>query len=345
MISYTPGDTANALIAAATINEPNSIVDFCAGNGGLLLPALARWPRATLYANDVDRSSFGTLADATWSFVNFLDSGFDDMVRDEFPLTFDLILLNPPFAFDRAQLHEARGRFADIRCSLAFAFLFTALDYLDADGELLAIMPTSTLKSERDSTARRQLAKFFNSRLISGPRYNRFPGLDVSTYLIGLRLKQEVKSAVRIADSRPSIHLPWQLTRGAISQPKAKRVLQTGRQGWIHTTSIQSSKIVDRYKLPASMLDVGHKVVGEQSIVLPRVGRVKIGDIALTSRPELLSDCLLGVTFDDRKLARLVYDGLKDKFSSFAKLYTGTGAPYITHKIVSDFVRKIVMVG
>lgn len=242
-------------------------------------------------------------------------------------------------------MHEARGRFADARCSLAFAFLFTALDYLAADGELLAVMPTSTLQSERDANARRQLEKFFKSRLISRPRYNRFPGLDVSTYLIGLRPKQEVRNDTLVSDAERCSHLPWKLTRGTISLPKAKRILQSGQRAWIHTTSIQSSKIVERYKLPAPMPDFGQKLIGEQSIVLPRVGKVKIGDVALTSRPELLSDCLLGITFDDRKLARLVYDGLRDRFSSFTKLYTGTGAPYITHKRVSEFVRKIVMVG
>lgn len=84
MISYTPGDTAEKLIAAATVSEPNSIADFCAGNGSLLLPALARWPRANLYANDVDRSVFGAFIGARWSSANFLDGEFDELVRGSF---------------------------------------------------------------------------------------------------------------------------------------------------------------------------------------------------------------------------------------------------------------------
>ena len=189
MLEYTPQNTSDQLIKSARSLNPNTVVDFCAGEGSLLEAARFRWPSARLYANDIDPNVLNAVPDAHWLNLDFLSEDFDKQSSQQFPRHFDVILLNPPFCFERSQGNRARGTYADVQGSIAIAFLFTALQYLNFDGELLAVMPTSTLQSERDSAARQKLESMFSCKIISHPSYDRFPRLNVSTYLLHVRSK------------------------------------------------------------------------------------------------------------------------------------------------------------
>lgn len=338
MLEYTSEKTANQLISSSSFEDPRSVVDFCAGGGGLLHSACQRWPRAKYFANDVDCSVFGTFSLAKWLNADFLDVDFDRLADKRFPIDFDVILLNPPFSFERTQLHFARGAFSRTRCSIAFAFLFTSLNYLSARGELLAILPTSTLRSERDAEARQLLKKHFKCDLISPPKYDRFPGLDVSTYLLSVRRRAASSALSKGFELSGPRLAKWVVRRGTVSVPRALRRPQQGLHGWIHTTSIQLSRVVERYELPHHLHVRDARVLQKNSLVLPRVGKVKPTDIMISSRPEILSECLIGVTFDDPQLPSVMLSYIREEFSSFSQIYAGTGAPYTTCSRVSEFI-------
>ena len=153
-LEYTPQDTSRELVQAAKLISPVTVADFCAGTGSLLQAAKERWPDAKYFANDIDIKVIKSVPDVVWNSSDFLNQNFDATTQLEFPNCFDLILLNPPFSLENTHHSHARGKFSNINCSVAFAFLFTALNYLSESGELLAVMPTSTLKSERDEKAR-----------------------------------------------------------------------------------------------------------------------------------------------------------------------------------------------
>ncbi|WP_146346762.1 methyltransferase [Phaeobacter marinintestinus] len=342
MREYTSEETSDQLVSAARMDNPVSVVDFCAGKGRLLASARRRWPGARLYANDIDPSVLGALPNTHWTNLDFLTEDFEKFGGSQTLQKFDVILLNPPFSFDRNQEHSARGSFANTRCSVAFAFLFTALEYLSEHGELLGVLPTSTLKSERDTKAREELKKFFKCNIVSPPSYDRFPGLDVSTYLIRIRKKQSRPASLKNPVVSIEKTTPWIVSRGSISVRRGNRVQQSGLHGWIHTTSIKSSKVTVRYELPSGRMAGELKFVPKNSLVLPRVGKVSPGDLLVTRRREILSDCLLGVTFDDLSLPFTLLSKIENDFSSFKQIYSGTGAPYTTKKKVSIFLANII---
>ncbi|APX16099.1 hypothetical protein BWR17_09795 [Phaeobacter inhibens] len=341
-LEYTPERTSEQLVAASRLASPKTVADFCAGSGNLLASARRRWPNADLYANDINPLVVDSLPNTYWSNRDFLSEEFDTHAGGSFPRKFDAILLNPPFSMERSKQYNARGTFSKTRGSVAFAFLFTALDYLNRDGELLAIMPTSTLKSERDALLREELRAAFKCRILCPPNYDRFPGLDVSTYLMSVRpIVKRTKSAL-VVDPSPKKSFPWSVTRGSLSVRRNLRTVQTGLHGWIHTTSIEDSMVVGRYELPVGVQAKNVKFAPKNSLVVPRVGKVKPGDLFLTKRREILSDCLLGVTFDDPTLARVVLEKIQENFSSFVRIYGGTGAPYTTQVKVSEYIDLVI---
>jgi Methyltransferase small domain len=342
MLEYTPQEVSDELVAASSMHSPQTVVDFCAGNGSLLSAAHRRWPGARLFANDVDPLVYEALPNARWIRSDFLSLCFDESAALKFPNTYDLVLLNPPFSFQRTQEHHPRGSFSSVRCSVAFAFLFTALEYLNNEGELLAIMPTSTLRSDRDAAAREMLKRSYKCMVVSQPSYDRFPGLDVSTYLLSIRPRNQAGGESVTDGHRRQTAMPWLVTRGAISVRRANRTEHSGIHNWIHTTSIRSSEVVVRYELPHGLMPRDQKVAPKNSLVLPRVGRVKPGNLLVTTRREILSDCLLSVTFDDPSHPSEALRRICSDFCSFANIYGGTGAPYTTQAKVSRYIAGLL---
>lgn len=342
MLEYTPSKVSEELVSAANVRNPMKIVDFCAGRGSLLAAAQRSWPSAALFAVDINPGVMGSLSSVSWCCADFLDQSFNRSCGKHFPSEFDLILLNPPFSFDRSQLRFARGSHSDQRCSVAFAFLFTALEYLSRDGELLAIMPTSSLRSDRDTGSRERLRDGHKCKIISPPKYDRFPGLDVSTYLLSVRRKKEIKTTVRNQLLRQKSEKKCEVLRGQVSVKRSDREIQHGLHGWIHTTSIRSSKIVERYKLPEAVKARDQTFLPKGSLVLPRVGKVQPGNLAITTRREILSDCLIGISFPDSSLTSRLLAFIQHDFSNFLDIYAGTGAPYTTQSKIKAYVARVM---
>lgn len=342
MLGYTPQRTSRELVQAAELPAPSTIADFCAGNGSLILAAKERWPNARYFANDIDQSVLQSVPNVAWTAADFLSPNFELKFPINLPEKFDLIVLNPPFTFGRTCLCYARGEFAEINCSVAFSFLFTSLNYLSEQGELLAVLPTSTLKSERDKDARKILKKRFNLRMISNPTYDRFPGLDVSTYLLAIRHKTAKCQSSKKPQDNFKDYKRFNIARGKISVRRSDRIESASLHGWIHTTSIKSSGIIFRYQLPEKHVVKDQQFVPSNSLIIPRVGKIQPGDFFISTRKEILSDCLLGITFHDPGLSTSVMHGINSNFSSFREIYSGTGAPYTTHQKVTKFIQKLL---
>lgn len=337
-LEYTPLNIAKDLVAGARNDGPRTVADFCAGEGSLLSAAAEIWPRAKLFAADINRDVYSALPSAEWVCADFLSPDFERQVDRAFEKKFDLILLNPPFAFQCSRPIQARGAYHDQSCSVAFAFLFTALEYLEDDGELLAIMPTSSLRSERDAASRQALRRGHNCTIIAEPSYDRFPGLDVSTYLMRVTRKKGVSTWSELKKSETDQHRSFTIMRGKVSVKRSERVVQSGLHSWIHTTSIRSSKVQERYELPEGTAVGQHCFLRKGAIVVPRVGKVRPSQIAVTTRREVLSDCLFGITLEDVNHSRVLMEFFKRDFRNFLDLYAGTGAPYTTQQKLARYI-------
>jgi len=151
---YTPAAVARALAEAAA-GTPGLVADFTAGEGALLAAARDRWPEARLAAVDVDGAAVEGLKER-FPDADCREADFLLAAAELAPLVgaVDLVLLNPPFSCRGSTRHPAVVSGAALTCSRAMAFVARSLTYLAPGGELLCILPSSCLMSDKDAAVR-----------------------------------------------------------------------------------------------------------------------------------------------------------------------------------------------
>jgi hypothetical protein len=215
------------------------------------------------------------------------------------------------------------------------AFVLTAVQYLAAGGQLLAILPTSTLTSRIDQSARELLRSKYLFEVVRPPAYGLFDGVDVSTYF--LRITDCSRRCVKLEQAERNVQ-PWKISRGTISMARSNR-RRTNLGGWVHTTGLYEGGISHRY----AFLDEPYgKVAPAGSVLLPRVGRFgpdKITEV-VREQGERVSDCIFAIQHPELEAVAIV-DLLKENFMELSCLYSGTGAPYTTMERLTAFLVKI----
>jgi hypothetical protein len=320
--------------------EVESVADFAAGCGNLLASAASRWPEASLYANDVDGNAIAiatsTLARLESDQLDFLSREFQEKYTKHHQKTWSLVLLNPPFSQGDTLTHSPSGNYSAIRCSRAMAFVMTAVNYLADRGQLLAILPTSTLRNNLDQQAREALHRDFDVEVVLAPQYGFFSKVDVSIYVLRItkKLILTAPSVIRKATSGND----WVITRGTISVPRRERV-PSPTAGWVHTTGLIDGQIALRYSFVAGSRG---KKVPRGSVLLPRVGRFGPHKIVIvTSKDgEFISDCLLAIWRRD-VTSKTLHRFMTKNFTELSELYAGTGAPYITMSHLLTFLNRL----
>ena len=78
----------------------------------------------------------------------------------------DAVVLNPPFSCTGAASVGVEVLGQTLRCSPAMAFVLLGFERLRIGGRLVAIVPRNTLDSEKDSDARRLLARHTKLRVV-----------------------------------------------------------------------------------------------------------------------------------------------------------------------------------
>lgn len=334
---YTPDDLADQLIACATATFV-SVADFAAGAGSLLAAASRKWPRAALYANDLDSVALSEirrrLPEAHTERFDFLSPDFHSLhalTRSRW----ELIVLNPPFSRREGSVPRPVGLHAGVRCSRSMAFVLTAVQYLAAGGQLLAILPTSTLASRIDQPARELLQSKYLFEVVRPPAYGLFVGVDVSTYF--LRITDCSRRCVQCELAERNLQF-WKISRGTVSMARSNR-RRTDLGGWVHTTGLHEGTISHRYAFLGTPYG---KVAPAGSVLLPRVGRFgpdKIVEV-VREQGERISDCIFAIQHPELEAAAIV-DLLKENFYQLSCLYSGTGAPYTTVDRLTAFLAEI----
>lgn len=335
---YTPSTLADELVDLVTV-LPSSVADFAAGTGNLLAAAFKKWPQALLYGNDVDASAIKKAGDR----LPLVDADTIDFLSPKFHArqlidngNWSVILLNPPFSQRETLFHVPLGQHSGLRCSRAMAFVMTAVQYLAAGGQLLVILPTSTLVNKIDSAAREVLRSKYLAEVVRPPAYGLFNDADVSTYI--LRITDCSKPSI-LAPTSFAEQDPWKITRGTISIARADR-RATGGKGWVHTTGLNSESITHRYMFADQ--PYGH-IAPFGSILMPRVGRFRPDKIVIVNdeNGEFISDCIFAV-LNPKITPSEVVMLLKQNFARLAGLYGGTGAPYISRDRLSAFLSSCI---
>jgi hypothetical protein len=336
---YTPDSLAKELIDSVSISRVASVADFACGEGSLLRAASERWPGARLYANDVDGDAVARAAARlniqAYDSEDFLGGSFAPMGPAN--SRFSVVALNPPFSKQTTSMIQIGRR--SVRCSRAMAFVLSSAAFLTKAGQIVAILPTSTLSGSLDQEARTLVEQLFSPEIVRSPEYGLFKGVDVSTYILRLSAKAVSEANQSIADVTRSA-TDWHVERGAISVTRSER-LPTSGYGWVHTTSIAQGSINQRYRLPSGLAP---RSCPAGALIIPRVGSLNFGKILLlhANQKEILSDCLMALKGPSRSHDVAAHRAIKANFDTFLKCYSGTGAPYTTVARISRFLSQHV---
>ncbi|HTM81921.1 methyltransferase [Asticcacaulis sp.] len=348
-LHYTPEKTAEYLVASSTMSEPQTVADFCAGDGSLIKAAASKWPSARLFINDIDEKALGSASQkvptASFSSVDFLGSEMSDKLSALGFDRFNTIVLNPPFANKGARRWRPRGLFSDIDCSQAMAFLLTAANHLENNGEILAILPASTIHSDLDRDARSVLKTACQFQHLTEPEAGIFPKIAATTYIARVSKVEQTDYRDALLDHTLDTlgdRVLKAIVRGNLSTKKADRIVAKGTTGMIHTTSIRDGQIQAVYELSIADESRARKLVPGNYLLIPRVGKVRPENICSlnSAAPIILSDCLFAVRCENESTAAELRARVIQRFQNFRKIYNGTGAPYLTRIHLAEFLRQ-----
>ncbi|KXY34998.1 HsdM family class I SAM-dependent methyltransferase [Bacillus sp. FSL K6-0067] len=184
---YTPRSLARLLVDLINLEEPQNIIDICAGSWNLLDAASDKWPKAELSGVDIDENSY----------KSFIQDGrmfsFEAIEKENF---FDLVLANPPFRYEekdsnvieQIERHTAAFHFNGyIYTRLESTMMICNTLLVKPNGILAAIVPNGIINSESQQRLRVFISRAFHlEKLIELPS-NAFGKKDIHTSIIILR--------------------------------------------------------------------------------------------------------------------------------------------------------------
>lgn len=334
----TPTQLALNMIAAVSRLRPRCVADFAVGGGALLKAAAQRWPTARIIATDLCKATVQTLrrAHPDWETgcLDFLDERM--RVRRLTPVTgkVGLILLNPPFSCrgGTRSCVDVGGR--AISCSLGMAFVLTALRYLAPSGQIVALLPSGTLRSEKDADAWLYLQSRFAVRLVGTNDHKTFKGCSPRTVVVHLHGENctdraQSLSACNVPRIKRNGVLPSiEVQRGSLQMhdlPNQRHAVQTIL---IHSTNLQEGAVAGKTRA----VRTSRSLVSGPAVLLPRVGQPAQRKIAVlrTRTPVALSDCVMAIKCRGIRHAEQVKALLVSNWDHVAAAYDGTCAPYLT---------------
>lgn len=317
---------------------PLKIADFAAGDGGLLSIAQQKWSRASCTALDIAPYAVRRLRKAfpTWSLgqCDFLKPNSRRKSKHlcDSLNTFDVILLNPPFSCRGGRRHRVDVQDDWIECSLGFAFVLIAVEYLKNHGELIAILPASCMTSQKDREARQWLNENGLLEILSSNGRNTFAGCYPHTVILRFTKKRMQKQQSVEQSPKSSVTSGFrriQLIRG-LTQMHSVEGTSGKSLPFVHSTELRKDG-VDISKRQASC--AGRCVVGP-AVLMHRVGLPSVDKVVLygLATPIVLSDCVIALQCASKRESLTLLSTIRDNWSTFEATYGGTCAPYTTVK-------------
>jgi predicted RNA methylase len=335
---YTPSVLAEKLISYAVSKKFDTVADFCVGDGELLRAARMMWPDIACFGSDICNNAILKTKQVhpDWQLdqINFLDNSSRQCssALSKNPV-FDLILLNPPFSCRGGTIHRVEYDQDTFFVSTAMRFLVTALQYLDVNGAMYAILPTSVAYSQKDRRLWELLEKKHNLSILEEPNVQYFKGCAPNVILVSLN------DFSRTSNYKSIARLPLDLKdlmvfRGKVSMDKLGLIGQ-GKH-LVHSTNIRNNRLTG---LNIKLENQRSEIEGP-AILLPRVGKPDPTKVCLISKDEsyVLSDCIIAIKISAFKEAQSLYKYILDNWSLIEQLYKGTGARYITIYKLSCFL-------
>lgn len=335
---YTPSELASRLIGytPASLN-PRSVADFSGGNGDLLEAASNRFPRAKIFYNDLDSSAVISVLKRHSDWIinksDFLNNSF---YEGEFSENFhDLIVLNPPFSFRSRRLAEVKLRGEAVSCSGAVAFIARSLEMMSDDGVLLCVLPDGCFSRRADASAWALIGKHFKVSVLSSLGSAAFPSVRASTRIVRITKRHRARNVRDLCfPNLDSISL----VRGSFQMHMVPTAIDKKGFNLVHTKDLQEG-VVSLCGPTVSW----HRSVRGPALLIPRVGRVDERKLCVLGRGKVvvISDCVIAVPAASVAKVKNIRSEILNRWSDFSKLYTGTGAPYITIEKLKIFLSHL----
>ena len=215
-----------------------------------------------------------------------------------------------------------------IYASTAMSFLLLATQYVAAKGHIMCVLPLGCLSSQKDERAWEFIKSRFRVEHLNTYRMGTFPDSAASTVLVRLSPgKNGDASGPHCSNPKtaePTIHAS--LIRGGCQLHKIRK--EKGQPILVHYTDIKNGSV----RLNGRRGHGAHNCVEGPVVLLPRVGRVTPGKVAILEHSSrvMLSDCVIAIRPSSREQTQLVRERLIRNFSSLRSNYLGTCAPHIT---------------
>ena len=315
---FTPPDLANDLVELARAHgrELGVVADFAAGDGALLRAAAQAQPNLQIVGLDISRPTVRKL-----QAVNpFWEIGTCDFLSPRSRASSPVLrrnrgrvstaLLNPPFSCRGARREQVSLGGKRVTCSVAMAFILTAVHYLSPNGQIVAVAPRGIEKAERDEAAWDLLRSMGAVEVVGYADRGAFPGTALRSLLLRFTLgpstfrKRASRAPVATLDERPSVSL----VRGTVQMHRA--CPSDAGMPLIHTTDLSDGQLLTvsrRTSLP------GRSCRGPV-VLVPRVGRPILSKVVQLNLPSevALSDCVIALecaSEEDAVVVRRVIEG------------------------------------
>jgi len=330
MLSYLPDEF-----------EPKIVADFAAGHGSLLNASCQKWPEAKILANDICGESCSILKkNKKWliSKSNFLNSRSRSNANySKYIGSVDLVILNPPFSVRKRDwlswFNKKNNK--TIKASYSAIFILLSLSYINDDGMILAILPSGSLDSQRDSSAWDFIKEYHSVNVIKTNHNKAFRNVTANTIIVLIKKLKE-KPLINIEQRTSVVYSNnFEIFRGSLPVYKAHFV--TKGIPYIHTTNILNGQVEIN-----SYVSNKKSLISGPAVLISRVGKFNLNKIGLLHKTQMvsISDCVFSITHVDENKTISLFNKLKDDFERLQNLYTGTGAQHLTKKNLSEFLNS-----
>ena len=320
------------------------VADFAAGDGALLRAAVQRQPSLEVVGLDIRRTTVRKLraVNSSWQigscdFLNPRSRASSSVLRRNRGRV-STALLNPPFSCRGGRRVQVSLGDKRLTCSIAMAFILTAVDYLIPDGQIIAVAPRGVEKAERDEAAWEFLHSMGTVEIVGYPDRGTFPGTAHRSLLLRFTMgpptdrRRASRKLVTTQAKRPIVSL----VRGTVQMHRA-RITSAGMP-LVHTTDLSNGQL--RPELRKTSVP-GRSCCGPV-VLVSRVGRPMLSKIVrLALRSDMmLSDCVIALECDSEDDSVKVQRVIEERWDEFEDSYGGSCAPYISLKALQDVLDR-----
>jgi hypothetical protein len=254
----------------------------------------------------------------------------------------DVVLLNPPFTNRGSMKWEANILGEKVSCSLGLAFLIRSLLFLSPDGELVALLPSGSLSSERDAEAWKTIRKYFSVNATERFGEHTFNECNAHTTLIRLkRINGEMRRPKKKVGRKSGTGEQGYVTvhRGNFDVTSRSQTDPRGQAHLVHTTHLGEGGV----HLNGTVVSEQYYHVSDHAILLPRVSRFSAGKIALYEGRKKIapSSCIIAMKGDSKQLTIRLHKRLLENIAGLNECYSGTCAQYTTLRKVRAFISSL----